>query len=210
MIELRFHPREKERLVTIGENSIENMAYITLGQAPFLDSELYDVRTLSFYYEENLGYCGCPYLPSVGYHANDIEYVSIYTKYNHPSWVYFSAHSHGQGQWKLLSECEHNSEGDLVVYVALNSHACYPHKGIYWRVLGTANDLCSAKGEHLRMPAERFIFSYDYTFPNGIRLYKNLRPPPAAKSITSWERFFLPLFVTKLRNSPSVDAVNNC
>lgn len=206
MIELRFHPKETQQLTSVCENDLTNMGYITLGQSIFLNNEIYDVRTLTFYYAENLGYGVClfPYLPPMGYHVNDIEYVSIYTKSDRPSWVYFSAHSFGQGTWKLLDECETNSNGDLIVYVALNSHANYPHKGTYWRIFGFANDKCSDKGEHLIMSANNFIASYDHTFINGICLYKKLRPPPCSKSVTPWQRFFLPFYMKALRKLPAI------
>jgi hypothetical protein len=165
-------------------------AYITRGDG---------VITISFYYTENLaigtGWSLFPRSPDLGYHKHDIEYISIYFKGDQPSKVFFSAHSSKQGTWMNWNDCERSSDGNLVVYVARNSHANYPHAGTYWRAFGTANDVCSARGSSLVLPLSLMLPSYNHRFDNGIALYQGLRPtpPPPDKVLTSSQRFLLPL-----------------
>lgn len=132
MIELRYHPKETSFITSIRPSDGPPSAYIAKG-TEMRGGTSYEVTTLSFYYRENLaigpGSCFFPRAPALGYHPHDIEHVSIYTYAGNPEWVFFSAHSRGQGMWLPWQECEH-SGNNLVVYVARNSHACYPRSGV--------------------------------------------------------------------------------
>jgi len=193
---LRFHPNEKYLLSSIKQDET-GLAYKTIGKETH-NGKIYDVITLSFHYNENMA-IGCgwwcfPYSSKLGYHPNDIEYVSIYSLHGQVEKVYFSAHGRGQGVWKSWSDCEKTADGNLVIYVALNSHACYPSRGLYIRIFGLANDLCSGRGKSIHLSEQNLIQSYNYSFNNGVSLYKSLRPKPPDTSITSWQRFALPFY----------------
>jgi hypothetical protein len=189
-VELRFHPDETSPLSMLSPSEGAPNAYITRDAG---------IITISFFYPENMaigtGWSFFPRATELGYHRHDIEHVSIYFEGDKPSMVYFSAHNSKQGTWVKWEDCERSKNGNLIVYVARGSHANYPHAGTYWRVFGTANDVCSARGPSLVLPLSLMIPSYDYRFDNGIALYKGLRPtpPPQGKVLTSWQRFLLPL-----------------
>lgn len=182
---LRFHPGERERL--------EPTAYITTGKELRGDI-MYSVVTYSFYFRNNYAIgCGWRLFPKsglLGYHEHDVEFISVYYFENVPVRVFFSAHGRGQGSWVEWEDCEFVDD-QLVVYVARNSHAMYPHTGRYWRVFGFANDVCSSRGKELRVYS--FTSSFDCCFGNGVSLCAKLRPSPPGTSITPWQRFFLPL-----------------
>lgn len=207
---LFFHPQEKyfptvipstlnvRSLMNPGDYCVSQPApmcptYVASGVQSREDGRAYYVTTYSFYYTENMaigfGWRLNPTASCLGYHPHDIEYVSIYRPLdNGDAYVYFSAHSRTQGMWKRLDDCEKTEEGELCVYVSLNSHACYPAPKTYWRCFGFANDRCSIRGESRR--CNMFVDAQDYMFPNGVRLYATLRPPPPPTSITPLKRFF--------------------
>jgi len=84
----------------------------------------------------------------LGRHEADLEHVTMRVKKETQSLVavYFSAHKSLDGQWRYVGNMEEetgpNGEIHPVVYVALNSHACYPTTGMKLRILGFANDMC--------------------------------------------------------------------
>lgn len=195
MIELRYHPGERCFATNIRPGERQPTVYVTHG-VEMVGTKPYEVTTYSFFYTENLaigvGWRCFPRAKTLGYHPHDIEYVSVYSHDGQSELVYFAAHSRGQGFWVPWEKCEF-SEGHLVVYVARNSHACYPHSGVYVRVFGMANDVCSGRGLHQVFTDEDLVPSYDHTFDNGIRLCKALRPAPPLQSMTALGRFLLPL-----------------
>lgn len=83
-------------------------------------------------------------LAGQGEHPNDVETTIVRLRasdLDRPVRVYFQQHS-GFG-WYDASEIEH--EGDrVVVYLARQSHECYPHAGRYMRIFGFADDLCNS------------------------------------------------------------------
>lgn len=194
---LKFHPYEKCVLSLISKEEIQN-AYITHSKC-LKDNILYDIITISFYYKENLaigcGWCLFPKSAKLGYHQNDIEYITLYMLENEVIFVYFSAHSSKQGIYVSWKDCEKTNNNELIVYVALNSHANYPKAKTYLRIFGFANDYCSKYGKSKLLPFDKMLLSYNYSSYNGITLYKGSRPTPSNKSITSWERFFLPFYI---------------
>jgi hypothetical protein len=204
MIELRFHPSERSELSTIDDSDRIHLptAYITLG-SQIVDNVKYDVTTVSLFYQDNMATGTCwrlfPTSTHLGYHPNDIEHISIYSTQTSIDMVYFSAHSPGQGMWLKWKDCELSEAGSLIVYVARNSHACYPHAGTYWRLFGLANDVCSNRGKRVNIVFSQMLSSYDYAFSNGIRLYRDLRPMPPLASITPWQRFFILFYKDALR-----------
>lgn len=199
MIELRFHPDESQLLQTI--DGIPDTAYIAHGALSLLQDgprRTYTVTQYSFYYPENPGYNCWTRDSSCGYHEHDVEFVSIYERDGSPTLVYFSAHARGQGCWRELSKCRTNRLGHLIVYVAKNSHACYPEPGIYTRVFGFANDICSDKGKWVK---PKLVPSITHSFANGIYLSKEVRPAPSSTSITPWQRFMIPFYEDQRRAS---------
>lgn len=187
-IELRYHP--DETCFISGILPDENGAYIADGEEYRSDGLLYRVLTVSFHYKINAAIgCGWRLFPTskaLGYHPHDIEHVSLYAREGKVKYVYFAAHSTGQGCWVPWSECKRN-EGRLVIYVARGSHACYPHPETYWRVFGLANDACSSSGKHEVI--NTMWVSYDAKLTDGVQLYRGLRPPPPATSITLFNGF---------------------
>lgn len=198
MIVLRYHPEESYFLSTIKPEDGPPSAYVSHGREEY-NGVMYQVTTLSFYFVDNIaigiGWRFFPRVPLLGYHPHDIEHISIYSLNGQNKYVYFSAHSRGQGAWVPWEKCEFIGD-DLVVYIARNSHACYAHAGVYPRVFGLANDVCSKRGISQLIQEHQLIPSYDFVFPNGIRLYKGLEPKPPAKSNTALARFILPFHST--------------
>ena len=197
MICLRFHPKETNFPVLIqDQESNDTPVYIT-EQKYDIGGVTMDMSSYSFYYHNNYAIgCGHSLFPKnslLGYHEHDIEHVSIYSQHGKPITVYFSAHGRGQGMWRDWDMCEKDSSGRLVVYVALNSHACYPEPKKYWRVFGLANDDCSNKGRELKSP-NVLHKSYNWCSSNGVKLYASPRPNHVLTSITDWQRFCLPFY----------------
>lgn len=153
---IKFHPKEKEQLYD---------PYGGFGPDPILyhqeKKDGYTVMIYTMYYKKNLaiglGHTLFPYARMLGYHDVDIEFVAIYQKPGIKK-VYFSAHSK-EGRFLDWEDCE-KENGELVVYIALNSHACYPKAGRYWRYGGFANDVCSSKGRRLNKPT--FVYNSVY------------------------------------------------
>ena len=198
MIELRFHPNEV--------SSLPPTVYIATGKET-RGGVAYSVTTISFRYDNNYAIgCGGTFFPN-STHDNDIEYISLYHLDQEARYAYFSAHSRGQGVWVPIGDCEVNELGDLVVYVARKSHACYPRPGCYTRVFGLANDRCSRKGHTHRMAFQDLLPAYDFCYENGVTLYKGLRPAPPSESITPFQRFFLPFYVDRLRAGPILSQI---
>ena len=163
--------------------------YITEGE-----ENGYKVVTVSFYYKDNpasgVGWQARPRDRNLGYHPDDIEFVSIYyTEDGTPEKVYFSQHSIGKGEgvWRPYKSCQFR-DGYLVVYVARNSHACFPTPGTQVRVFGFANDVTERGGPNKAYPFSAMTKSYDWDNGHGIRLYKNLRPTPPGWSMSQEER----------------------
>lgn len=212
MIELRFHPSEKCKLNPIVdlETPLFPTAYVSYGDERRGDT-VYQVISVSFYFKENVASCCCwrhfPNSKRLGYHKHDVEYVNIYYKDNVAEYVFFSAHSPGQGSYVRASDVEINDNGFLVVYVALNSHALYPRGQTYIRAFGLANDYCSADGKRVPILRHRLIPAYDYTFENGINLKEQLRQPVPSASVTPVCRFFLPFFISSLRSASVTDPI---
>lgn len=198
MIELRFHPSETVYpSVATPVTGEEEQFVIYSAQGVEVSGEVtYNVTTYSMYFKENLaigvGYKFFPRSPLLGYHAHDVEHVSVYYYAGEPVKVYFSAHCRGQGVWVPWNKCEKSPTGLLVVYVALNSHALYPHSGSYLRVFGFANDHCSTRGKHIIVHSSQMLPSQEVILSAGVRLYKGLRPAPSSQSTTPLARFFLP------------------
>jgi hypothetical protein len=151
-LELRFHPNEKSILCNKTFDSIEYpLIYYKhdINTYEYNKKKYYSV-TYYMYYKENyaIGLNGIfSRNKFLGFHDKDIEHVRIlYNNYTlEPEYVFFSAHSQ-EGIWKKYNECEFNNN-NLVIYIAYGSHACKPHKGIYLRIFGFANDYCSKNGK---------------------------------------------------------------
>lgn len=142
---LKFHPSERCELTLPEEHNVTNpVSHFQINQWG------YAIDIYELYFDENLA-IGCghtcfPRASCLGYHKKDIEFVAIYQdqiiKGN--VLVYFSAHSN-EGKFYRLKDCQRDND-DIVVYVALNSHALYPDSGIHPRYFCLANDHTSHYG----------------------------------------------------------------
>lgn len=122
-----------ERQNMINENKLETPVYVSIlnkGEETFI--------TYYFFYSSNpapkcfLG-LDCP----CGSHDADIEHIQVHLRDDEIVKVYFSKHS--GGNWvdkeKLILE-----DGRPVVFVALNTHACYEKSGFFLRIGGLVPD----------------------------------------------------------------------
>lgn len=185
---LRFHPRESFFPSCIYPQKEHIPAYIahgTIGK----DST---AMTIYLYYTQNLGRPIHPLCPLLGYHEHDIEYITLVHDPENIREVVFSQHTSREASCVPWTECEKTPDGDLIVYVARNSHANYPHAGTYWRIFGFGNDSCSSKGPEIVLSLQDMPTSYDYRFPNGISLHSGIRYP-TTPTLSSLQKFFLPL-----------------
>lgn len=168
------------------------MPYLTIGNETRGDIQ-YKVVTVSFYYNDNPatgpGWQLQPTNRNLGYHPDDMEFISIYYLDDEPTKVYFSAHSVGQGNgtWMDFSNCQSKADY-LVVYVARNSHANYPNAGTHYRIYGAANDVTESNGPNRAYSWQEMTPSYDWSNGHGITLYKGLRPPPPDFSKSNKQR----------------------
>lgn len=158
-IELRFHPNETcfpcnidYTLPANGETPI----YYNYDEPYKYYGKKYHSVTYFIYYQENLGigFGGIfPKSTSLGYHPLDRELIKVLynmeSKIPTPEYVFFSAHAQ-EGRFYKYSDCKFTEDKTLIVYSSLNSHSCRSSPGIYWRVLGFANDICSDRGKWIR------------------------------------------------------------
>lgn len=194
--ELRYHPKERVDLVNL--EGVKNIMYYSNPADYIYKGESFTLITYYFFYGENMAltcFGGCfPNSKRLGYHKNDVERVSIlYDQMGSPQYVYFFAHSKGQGMWLPWSKCEKFGDDGLVIYVALNSHASYPRPKTYVRVFGFANDKCSNKGKVVRP-----IYQPSNETTNYMKITEVPTKPPQT-SITTFQRFMLPFYVDKLK-----------
>jgi hypothetical protein len=153
-LELRFHPDEKDELCKQDfTKSDKPIVYYKRDPHYYLYyGKKYFSITYYMYYKFNyaIGFNGIfPKVELFGYHPIDLELIRIIynIKTLQPEYIFFSAHSQ-EGIWVKYSECEFNNT-NLVVYVALNSHAMKPHNGTYFRIFGTSNDYYSKQGKKI-------------------------------------------------------------
>lgn len=173
---LRFYPSEKSPLSRIRPTD-KDAPYVSYGK-----EDGYNVTECSFYYKDNfaigVGWQLDPKSTMLGYHPHDVEFVRIYTKRGLLEKVFFSQHSSKEGRWLDAKNLEIQN-GFLVVYVARNSHACYPNSGTHKRLRGLANDYTSTGGESKRFLFSEMTPSFNWSSPNAIKLYAGLRPKPS-------------------------------
>lgn len=187
-IVLRFHPREKYFPVCIHPSRERTPAYISHGT----NEDDHPVTTIYFYYAQNPGKAISPTSPTLGWHEHDVEYITLIHGTEDRMKVVFSQHTSREASVLDWKDCEKTPAGDLIVYVARNSHANYPHAGIYWRIFGFGNDYCSSKGCEMVIPLQAMNPSYDFFFPNGIRLTRSVRYP-LVPTLSPLQKFFIPL-----------------
>lgn len=92
-------------------------------------------------------------VPGQGEHPNDVETVIVRLRasnLDHP--MRYSFAQHGGYSWYESSNVERRGDR-VVVYLARQSHECYPHPGRYARLFGFADDLCDAAGVTWDAPA---------------------------------------------------------
>lgn len=95
-------------------------------------------------------------LGSQGEHPNDVETVTV--RFARPDLtrpVRYCFQQHGGFAWYDASYVEH--EGDrVVVYLARQSHECYPRPGRVQRIYGLADDICDDGGVLWDAPVQYF------------------------------------------------------
>jgi hypothetical protein len=117
-------------------------------------------------YTAMLGWNGSiSFLAGQGEHPNDVETTVVRfaaTDLDHP--VRYMFQQHGGLAWYEPDAVE--ADGDrVVVYLARQSHECYPHAGRSVRLYGFADDLCDARGVTWDAPVQ-------YTHrPQGVDRY---------------------------------------
>jgi hypothetical protein len=175
---LRFHPLEPY-YPNISDYRVE----CTMCTHPITkNGENYTATEYAFTYEANAAIACCwsafPTSTCLGYHLGDLEKIIILDdQFGNHCFVFFKAHGTGEGMWLPYYECEINENQEIIFYVARGSHGFYPHAGVYWRILGIANDLCSDEGEQYRIKVVGQHTEY-YS--------------PTVDSITPWQRFLIP------------------
>lgn len=163
-IELHYHPKET-CFLNIQKSCYSISEYI-------YNNKNYDSINYKLYYDFNpaigFGFWWFPESKRLGYHPVDVERVKILVDKNtqNPEYVYFSAHSN-EGKWVPWKDCEKTDDNHLIIYIARGSHANYPRSGIWVRILGFANDLCSKKGKKF-IPILRQNQEYKHENPNVI------------------------------------------
>lgn len=112
-----------------------------------LPSPILEINYMTFYAHNgayNLRGTGI----QAGAHDGDWEHLTVRcTASGDLVALYFSAHRHGDGQWRRASDaCRDSDTGRLITYVARNGHGLYPRPGTTSRIYGLANDQCSNRG----------------------------------------------------------------
>lgn len=205
-IELRLHPCEGSFPSAIpGTRCVTDApCYVARGVFEYMGVD-YASRSYQFYFPENMaigcGWCCFPRAERLGYHEHDVEGVVVLYSYDDmlPKWVYYGAHSRGQGVWVAWDRCEKARDGALVVYAARGGHGMYPKGRTYLRGFGFANDACSARGRHIRVT--EYLPAVNWKGANGIKLTDKVQSLPKA-SVTLWQRLMICWYVDRLRNGP--------
>jgi len=171
-LELRFHKNEIYFPSTdnfkLINNIDESIIYYNLELYTYNNVE-YDSISYVIHYIYNgaigCGNCCFPASKNLGFHNVDRERIKILIdkETKKPVYVYFSAHG-AEGKWYSYDKCEKNN-GNLIIYVALNSHANYPYSGRWLRIFGLANDKCSKRGVHI-IPELKLLPEYSYNPKN--------------------------------------------
>lgn len=159
--------------------------------------KVWDGLFYSLFWTVNPGYDICG--KTFGYHPADVEtLVILHDDMKMPKWVYFGAHSKGQGVWKEWTKCDFTEDGKkITVYVSPQSHAFYPCAKTYYRICGFANDVCRGDGEMWSPRVDDFEDSAlqtwsktHYQVKRGINTPLNVSDP-AESSIGCLGRFFI-------------------
>ncbi len=113
------------------------------------------VEYVDVIYTAMLGWNGSiSLLAGEGEHPNDVETVVVRlaaSDLEHP--VRYMFQQHGGFAWYEPPEVELEGER-LVVYLARQSHECYPHPGRATRLFGIADDICDSGGVSWDAPVE--------------------------------------------------------
>ena len=152
----------------------------------FKHNELEKYITYVLFYQHDYG------IHDVGAHKYDVEFVRVF--YGEKKY-FLSQHGRDQG---LYTDKLQTLNGRPIVYVAKNTHAHYPNKGIWLRGFCFANDV--TRKDIVFDPSNNIIqISNVEDFQNKLGLGKmqwNAYPNDiigAPKNCYFWYRFFLPL-----------------
>lgn len=174
-----------------GGNGVRGRVECTIHEGQLIkDGVRYNSIEYAFNYSESL-HEGCFFLcPKAeccgcGYHPGDRERVMILRDdAGVCAYVYFNAHTPGEGMWMRWDDCHFTPEGNLIAYVSRGNHAFYPRPQTYYRIFGFNGDQCSDRG--LSLETEVIETHDDYVVPKQ-------------HSITPLERFCLPFVIWCLR-----------
>lgn len=109
-----------------------------------LDTEIRLVYFFFYPYNGALNIGGTPSFKGFtqkGEHEADVEKITVFVNKHslQISKIYIGAHGSKDGLWVAPKDLDF--EGNRpIVYSSWHSHAFYPKPGIYWRILGFAND----------------------------------------------------------------------
>lgn len=152
-VALVFSPDQKDAVCTIedidlpeGERRHSSCAYLLGPYEIIYKDRSYNAYKMSFLYPTNPGFRVLSM--TLGYHQYDTEYlIFLVNKYNQRlEWVFFSAHSTAEGNWRAIEDCRFDATGRLLAYVSPTSHAMYPDPGRHFRLYGIANDVTVENG----------------------------------------------------------------
>lgn len=178
-LRIRFHPKE-----------VVYPHRVTMDYSIFTyQGTQYNVKILYFIYEYNDATACCWFWchksSLFGYHKGDLERIYIlYDNDGQAKHVHFKSHYESHGIWKRIEDCEKADANTLVAYAARGGHAFFPSSGIWWRLFGIANDLCSQKGE-----------MRDYFIGQEPPTNTVINLPQT--SSTFWTRFFVPVSIMR-------------
>ena len=164
--------------------------------------KVYKALYLSLFWKVNPGYSLLG--TTIGKHGADVERIVILYDDDTPEWVYFGAHSYREGQWVEYKKCEKTPDNKLKVYVSPQSHGMYPQKLTYCRLFGFANESCSHCTQPWEPQPDDFCDATKQTWSDThYQVIRGVNSPmnavdPGVNSITSFQRFALPLYKSKL------------
>ncbi len=149
-------------------------------------NELEKYITYVLLYQQDYG------IHSIGVHKYDVEFVRVFYEDNK---YFLSQHGRDQGLYTRKLE---KLDGRPIIYVAKNTHAHYPKKGVWLRGFCFANDVT---GEDIMFDPIDNITPIENIeeFQNKLGLGKmQWNAPPkdiigAPKNCYFWYRFFYPL-----------------
>ncbi len=195
----KYMPTPRKNDIASLTKSVACPCYVQKYQDFQYKGKMYHAVSYGLHFDVNgaigIGYSIFPKSKFLGYHLEDNEKVIILLDITSglPQFVYFSAHSRGQGQWKAWNDCDISQSNILNVHVARASHAMYAEPGIKWRIFGFANDKCSRVGK------SKFL---NVTFVEVPNIGKPAKLNIPQSSMSKLQMFFIPFSLKYRKNAP--------